>query len=144
MMSTAWARVFQVYGPGEQPGKLVSTAIRQFQRGKSPSLVDPHAVLDWIHVDDVAAALAELCLSGRSGVFNIATGVGTSSSTVVYVVGSLLHLPPRTASQMSTLNECNLSLVACDDESLIRRLDRPLMGIAQGIEDVLNAANPGL
>lgn len=143
-MSVAWARIFQVYGPGEPAAKFVSRAVLHFRDGAPLRLEAPNSVLDWIYIDDVAAVLAELCLSERTGVFNIATGMGIEASSVVDVVGSVLQMRSHATRRTDGSGATGESLIACRDESLLRRSDRQLLGIEEGIRAFLNAANTGL
>jgi dTDP-6-deoxy-L-talose 4-dehydrogenase (NAD+) len=86
----AWARIFQPYGAGEPAARLCSTVARRLAGGERVALDTPNAVRDWIHVDDVAAAL--LCLvEGRvDTVVNVGSGVGRSVEDVALIIAELL------------------------------------------------------
>jgi nucleoside-diphosphate-sugar epimerase len=86
----AWARIFQPYGVGEPAARLCSTVARRLAGGERVTLDTPNAVRDWIHVDDVAAAL--LCLvEGRvDTVVNVGSGVGRTVEDVALTIAELL------------------------------------------------------
>src|SRR6202022_3882820 len=49
-------RLYSVYGPYEEPTRLVPTLIVQGLEGKLPPLVNPDVARDYIHVDDACDA----------------------------------------------------------------------------------------
>src|SRR5207247_5374504 len=55
-LSVAWARIFFVYGPHEQPGRLVAAAARSFVAGERFAAPDGRQRRDLLYVDDVADA----------------------------------------------------------------------------------------
>lgn len=70
----AWGRVFFAYGPGEPSSKLIPSLIRCALDGQPLVLREPRRRLDFVHVDDVAAAFSSLGSSDASGAYNIGTG----------------------------------------------------------------------
>jgi nucleoside-diphosphate-sugar epimerase len=89
----AWARVFQPYGVGEHPDRLCSTVIRRLTAGERVTLDTPGAVRDWIHVEDVAAALLCLAEARAVGVINVGSGVGRTVGSIALVIARLLGRP---------------------------------------------------
>ena len=84
-----WARMFFVYGPGQRPASLIPHIHAEYAAGREPALREPHAVQDFVHVDDVARGLKGLAeCDGPSGVFNIGSGQPTSVSSVANLVAS--------------------------------------------------------
>lgn len=104
MFDLCWGRVFYPYGPGEHPQRLCSSLIARLQRDEKVLLQTPDSVKDYIHIDDLAAAMLaavetpELC-----AVVNLGTGTGVSVREIAGTLGRLLdrsHLieesiPPR-------------------------------------------------
>jgi len=62
----ALAAIFQVYGPGDDPGSVLPYAARQLSRGAPAQFGSGRGLRDWIYVDDaVSAIMATLqCISG--------------------------------------------------------------------------------
>lgn len=78
-------RLFSVYGPYEEPTRLIPTLMKALDQGLPMNLVSPHIARDMIYVDDVVDAyLAVDRLKAVPGeYFNIATGVQSSMAEVV-------------------------------------------------------------
>jgi GDP-4-dehydro-6-deoxy-D-mannose reductase len=87
-LSVVVARPFNITGPGEPPGSVVTDLIAQFAGCPGDETTirmrETGSVRDFVDVRDVAAALAELASNGEaSGVYNIATGEGTSVADLI-------------------------------------------------------------
>jgi nucleoside-diphosphate-sugar epimerase len=85
-LRSAVLRAFQVYGPDDQPGRLVPTVLRAAATGGPLPLTAPGLRRDWVHVDDVVdaclrAALADDLPGGT--VLNVGTGVQTANEELV-------------------------------------------------------------
>jgi dolichol-phosphate mannosyltransferase len=80
-------RLYSVYGPYEEPTRLIPTAIASGLRGELPPLAAPDIARDFVYVDDVAdafeVALASDIPAGR--VYNVGTGMQTTLRDVVGV-----------------------------------------------------------
>jgi nucleoside-diphosphate-sugar epimerase len=85
-----WARLFQPYGVGEPAARLCSTVARRVAAGERVTLDTPDAVRDWIHVDDVGAALLRLVDVRTETVVNVGTGVGHTVLEVAVTIAGLL------------------------------------------------------
>ena len=75
-------RPFSVYGTGMADWSLIGSLAQQAQRGGPLEVRDPRPVRDYVHVDDVAAALvaaARVPLRGNLATFNLCSGVGRSA-----------------------------------------------------------------
>ena len=78
-------RLFSVYGPYEEPSRLVPTVIRNCLEGRELKMVSPETARDFIYVEDVVDAYLRIDeLSRHCGeVFNIGTGVQSTVRDVV-------------------------------------------------------------
>jgi len=75
----SWARVFYAYGSEEPSSKTVTMFIRTLLSGERLVLRHPHSIKDFIHVDDIAGALAHFVNRHRGeGVVNIGSGCATT------------------------------------------------------------------
>jgi nucleoside-diphosphate-sugar epimerase len=88
----AWGRLFFVYGPGEQPGRLVPSVLAALRAGEPALVSEGTQVRDFLHVDDVGRALVDLLDGTAAGAVNVASGVGVA---VREVVGTLADLEGR-------------------------------------------------
>jgi nucleoside-diphosphate-sugar epimerase len=80
------ARLYSIYGPYEEPTRLIPTLLIRGLRGELPPLVSPHTARDFVYVDDAVEALiriasAEQILPGA--VYNISSGVQTAMFEIV-------------------------------------------------------------
>lgn len=87
-LSAVILRPFSVYGPLENPHRLVSTVAAQALRGETIHFTEGRQTRDFIFVDDVAdAALAAVANQIEPGeVFNVCTGVETEVRQLVLAV----------------------------------------------------------
>jgi nucleoside-diphosphate-sugar epimerase len=139
-MSVAWCRIFFVYGPGEPCGKLVSRLVAGLAAGESVVCSDGRHQRDFIHVADVAGALAALLRSPFHGAVNIASGVCRPVCSVIDEVGRqtgrsdlirLGTLPPRLEEP---------ARLAADTRRLVVLTGfRPRVDLAEGIAGMLRA-----
>jgi len=102
-ISGAWARIFFVYGPNEDPRRLVASVIRSLLSGEPAECTHGEQVRDFLHVADAGSALAALVDSGVEGPINVASGSAVRLREVVHVLGrhlgrsDLIHLGARPA-----------------------------------------------
>lgn len=81
--SFAWARLFNLYGPGEHPGRLVPSAVQTLLAGKTLEATAGLQERDFLHVADVAQALATLAAAPAEGAVNVCSGRGVSVRTML-------------------------------------------------------------
>jgi nucleoside-diphosphate-sugar epimerase len=89
----AWARIFFLYGPGEQQDRLVPSIARRLVRGEIAPSSRGLAVRDFLDVRDAGRALAALAASSARGAFNVASGQAISIADVVRRLGELAGRP---------------------------------------------------
>jgi len=88
-------RLYSVYGPYEEPRRLMPTLVVRGLEGELPPLADPDIARDYVYVDDVSEAY---CLTAsRPGqppgaVYNVGTGVQTSLREVVQAARRVLGI----------------------------------------------------
>jgi nucleoside-diphosphate-sugar epimerase len=79
-------RAFQVYGPGDHPGRLVPAVMRAARTGEALPLTAPGRRRDWVWVGDVVEACvraAEDDALPAGQVLNIGTGAQTANEELV-------------------------------------------------------------
>jgi len=88
----AIARVFMVYGPGQQDGtKLVPYVIRCVLQGKVPEVTSGTHRIDWIFVDDVVSGFVRMAIAPDIDGKSIDLGSGTLI-TIRELVGRICEL----------------------------------------------------
>lgn len=99
--SFAWGRSFFLYGPHEDPARLVPSVIRALLDGREALCTAGTQVRDFTHVDDMAGAFAALVDSRVEGAVNIASGHPARVANVVTSIARqldaehLVHLGAR-------------------------------------------------
>jgi nucleoside-diphosphate-sugar epimerase len=118
----AWARLFFLFGPGEDARRLVPSVVAAAQRGGRFTLSRPHAVRDYAGTRYVGAAIARLSLAGADpGAVNVASGeartlgrfardiarlAGDADAVVTGAAPSPALEPARIVADISTLRRC--------------------------------------
>ncbi len=87
----SWARLFLVYGAGEPAIRLIPQAALALARGEPFAATDGRQVRDFVHVSDVAAALALLVGADHHGIANVGTGTGRSIADVLFAIAGRLQ-----------------------------------------------------
>lgn len=88
-------RLYSVYGPWEEPGRLMPTLVARGLEGRLPPLVSPDTPRDFVSVRDAERAFllaAERDDLERGSVFNIASGRQTTLREVVEVARAQLGI----------------------------------------------------
>jgi nucleoside-diphosphate-sugar epimerase len=85
-------RLYSVYGPWEEPRRLVPSLFLHAMAGKWPPLANPGTARDFVWIEDVIDALilaATRPLADPGAVFNIGTGRQTTLAEIVELVGEM-------------------------------------------------------
>lgn len=140
-VSFGWGRVFFLYGPGEKPGRLVSDTIARLMQGEPIDTTQGTQRRDFLHVADVAGALAALTDSAVAGPVNIASGDDRPLAEFLGEIGRQLGQASllRFGARPMPANE-PARLAAC-----VRRLRdevgfAPEFSVARGISDTIAMA----
>ena len=92
-VSTAWGRIFFLYGPNEAPTRLIAHVITALLRGE-PALCSPCTQQrDLMHVEDIARAFVSVLESDWEGPVNIASGTCLPLCDAVLLIGELTGRP---------------------------------------------------
>ena len=88
-------RLYSVYGPYEEPTRLLPTLITFAMAGRLPPLVDGNVARDFVYVDDVIDAYlmaAQRNDVARGAIYNVGTGVQTSIREVVAIARQVMNI----------------------------------------------------
>lgn len=89
-LSSAWGRVFNVYGPYDHPKRLVSSVICSLLRGEPALCSHGNQLRDYLYVQDVANAFVALLESNVIGEINIASGKPVAVKEIIYKIAEKL------------------------------------------------------
>ena len=91
------ARLFTVYGPGEQRGRLLPALLEARRTGRALDLSSGTQRRDFTYVEDVAEGLLKLglCAQPAYATVNLATGRLTSVRNFAETAARILGIPPE-------------------------------------------------
>lgn len=92
-VTTAWGRLFFLYGPHEQPERFVPSIIRPLLRGEHARCSHGEYIRDYIYVKDAADALVSMLDTSVSGPINIASGKAVALKQIAETIGAKLGRP---------------------------------------------------
>jgi nucleoside-diphosphate-sugar epimerase len=88
-LSGAWGRAFFMYGPRENPARLVSSVIISLLKGLPAKSSHGLQVRDYLHIQDVADGMVALFASQSRGAYNICAGAATTIRQIVELLGEI-------------------------------------------------------
>ena len=130
------ARIFWVYGPGENPARLIPYICRRHIAGEVPQLGSGRQERDLLHAADSATALLSLARAdGLTGVVEIGGGCGTRLAEVATILARIagrdetgLGLRPERADDPAQL--------VADTARLRSTGWAPKVGLEQGLAEI--------
>jgi nucleoside-diphosphate-sugar epimerase len=135
----AWGRVFFLYGPHEDSGRLVSSVIGSLLRGEEARTSDGTQVRDFLHVADVADAFAALLASDVTGAVNVASGEGIEIREVVKRIGEITGQEELLSIGALPAREGDPPALVADARRLRDEVGwRPGRTLDQGLEDAVS------
>ena len=132
-------RLYGVYGPYEDTSRLIPTLLRNALDGRLPPFVDPRTSRDFIHVDDVCAALIQTAASMRPAIygesFNIGTGVKTTIADLAALTRRIFEVAEAPKFGSMEGRAWDLPDWYSDSSKAIAQLDwKPLIGLEEGLK----------
>jgi UDP-glucose 4-epimerase len=93
-LNAATVRLYSVFGPYEDPSRLIPSLIVHGLEGQLPPLVSPQVARDFIYVDDAVDAMLTIASSvfPAGAVYNVCSGVQTTIGEVVRIVKELMDV----------------------------------------------------
>ena len=137
-LSSAWGRIFFLYGPYEHPSRLVSSVIAALLRGQPAVCTAGTQIRDFMHVSDVASAFVSLLDSTVQGAVNIASGNSITIRDVVSKIALLLDRPDLLKLGEIPMPPSDPPLLLADVGRLRNELGwSPSMTLEQGLSDTI-------
>lgn len=138
-LSSAWGRVFSLYGPGEHPQRLVASVIRALLRGEVATCGNAGLIRDYSHAEDVASAFVTLLESRLEGAVNIGSGDAVTLRDIVEKIAGKLdgrELIKFRAPQSSPNSEPELLLP--DIKRLVSTGWKKKFDLDRGLDDTID------
>jgi len=92
-LSTAWGRIFYLYGPDEHPSRLVPSVIESLLRDQPARCTHGRQLRDYLHVADVASAFAAILDGEVEGPVNIGSGEEVTVRALVEMIADAVGAP---------------------------------------------------
>lgn len=144
-LSSAWARIFMPYGPGENASRLVPSVIHSLLAGDQALCTHGDQERDFMYVEDVAAACVALLNSEVKGVVNIASGKPLPIKDVVYAIAQQLGRPDLVRLGAIPCNRSEPSKLIADISRLEHEVGfTPTFKLNQGIAMTVESVNKKL
>lgn len=117
-----WARIFQPYGLGQDPERLIPWAAQQMLVGREIKLQNPDVYLDWISSRDIARAVSWCIKNATPEVIDIGTAIGTSVHQVLVEVAKIIGVNPELifSREAQVSQNTEQSLVVSPESPLIK------------------------
>lgn len=133
----AVARLSNIYGVGMAASNVLSDIIAQVPGPKSLEVRDAAPVRDYLHVSDVAEALARFAESNYSGIINVATGRGTSVRRLAEIASAAAGQAGREVVSTNSMERTSTNVLDIKATSAI--LDwRPRMDLVDGLTELVH------
>lgn len=137
-MGFGWGRLFFLYGPHENPNRLVSSVTRSMLEGREAKSSHGRQIRDYAHVADVAEGLVALLCSDFDGSLNIATGQATQIRDIVTHIADITDRASLLKLGALPARANDLPLVVADTTLANQALDwRPEYDLRSGLEDTV-------
>jgi nucleoside-diphosphate-sugar epimerase len=137
-VSLAWGRIFFLYGPREDTGRLVAGVTRSLLAGEEVPTTDGLQLRDFMHVRDVAAAFVALLASDVMGAVNIATGNAVPVRDVAMLIGREAHALERLRVGALAQRPGEPAVIAGDARRLSREVGfQPAVALQEGIAETV-------
>lgn len=136
--SLGWGRIFFVYGPAEDPRRLVASVARALIAGEPAPCSHGEQVRDFLHAADVADALTTLLGSDVGGPVNIGSGEPTRIKDVVAEIARAAGRPDLVRLGALPANPGEPPRLVADVRKLRKEVSwKPRVSLAQGIADTV-------
>lgn len=130
-------RLYSVFGPFEEPTRLMPALAINGLKGTLPPLVDPSVARDFVYVDDVVDAyVAAAHNAGRfpGHVFNVGSGIQTTLGEAVAAARSEFRISEAPVWGTMQNRSWDTNVWVSDNRKLMRELGwKPKTSFAQGL-----------
>ncbi len=135
LMTFNWLRVFQPYGPGQDPKRFLPSVIRSLQTDLPLNILAPNAVRDWITTRDIAASVLHLVKLKISGTVDVGSTNGISNLEVCQKLEEIIK--PQNPKFNISDNHDQSVLVASKGNILFETGWRPKDDLTAGVHWLL-------
>jgi nucleoside-diphosphate-sugar epimerase len=136
--SSAWARIFFLYGPHEHPDRLVPSVIRSLLAGTEARVSHGRQIRDYLYATDVADALVTLLASEIEGPINIGTGEPIALREIVQHAARLIGKEELVRFGAIPAAATDAPVVVADTKRLADLRWSPQMSLDEGLRETID------
>lgn len=138
-LSCAWGRVFFLYGPNEDPKRLLSSVIISLLQNRVMKCTHGNQRRDFLHVQDAASAFVALLDSSIQGEVNISSGKAYQLREIILAAANILNSIDLIQFGAITPKAGDPPLIAGDNRRLSNEVGwSPIFQIEDGLLDTVN------
>jgi len=138
-LSSAWGRIFFLYGPYEHSVRLVPSVIQSLLLDQPARCTHGNQLRDYLYVEDVADAFVVLLESDIQGPVNIASGYPVALKDIVYSIAEKLDRRDLLQMGVLPLPEDEPDLLVADVKRLSNEMNwQPHYGLDQGLDKTIH------
>jgi nucleoside-diphosphate-sugar epimerase len=137
--SLAWARLFYLYGPGEDRRRLVPSVVLALLGDERARTTPGEQRRDFLHIDDIAGALIAVAQSDVTGAVNIGSGHAVAVREIVETLGTIIGRPDLIELGALPYAEGDPMLVEADNRRLTDECGfTPQWSLVEGLRDTVS------
>lgn len=134
-MTLAWGRIFFVYGPHEDPRRLVSSIANSVLRGETAETSHGRQLRDFLFAPELGEAFAALTAGDVEGAVNMASGETASIASIATAVAQAAGAPELLALGARPASPSDPDVLSADVSRLQTEVGwTPTLTLEQGIE----------
>jgi nucleoside-diphosphate-sugar epimerase len=138
-ISSAWGRIFYLFGPHESEARLVPATILALLRGQNVPCSHGRQVRDFLHVEDTASAFVSLLQSEVEGTVNIASGEPITIRSLLEQIAGLLNSQNRVKFGAIAAAPNDPPLLVADTRRLREEVGwQPKSRLEEGLKGTIN------
>lgn len=141
-VNIATVRLYSIFGPFEEPTRLIPTLIIHGLDGELPPLVDPSVARDFLYIDDVCEALVTMALDPMAilgKVYNLGSGIQLTLGDVVDVAREKLAIPVKPEWGSMPDRHWDTSIWVANHSRITRELGwKPTISFADGFSHTID------
>ncbi|MHC4337047.1 MAG: NAD-dependent epimerase/dehydratase family protein [Planctomycetota bacterium] len=118
-MEFSWVRIFYLYGPFEDERRLVPSTVGLLLRKQEVMVRKSEQIGDFLHVEDVAAAVWAVAQSNLQGPVNIGSGRPIAVGDIATKIGDILDRPDLIKFGTCASGELDLTSVYANNARLM-------------------------
>lgn len=139
-ISTAWTRLFFMYGPGASIDRMPGSVISAISRGEPALCSTGEQRRDFLYIQDVARAIVAILESGATGPINVCSGSAISIASMAEQAARLMDGESLLRLGALPTRPNDPALIEGNNVRLIQEVGwRPRFSLAEGLQATISA-----